>query len=165
MLQEGRQAFADGDYDAALLAYLRAAEMGYELGQSNAAWLITHVRLGQAHMCACARPALKSAPVFMHDADEYQLARGGHLHWRVRCDVGVLPARAGFVELCCRIDYWWLKACAVPRRATQPRQAAQAAWLSVCTSTRRSRATSLRCWLSAMPSGGYLVSGIVHSSQ
>lgn len=44
MLQEGRQAFADGDYDGSLLAYLRAAEMGYELGQSNAAWLITHVR-------------------------------------------------------------------------------------------------------------------------
>lgn len=44
MLQEGREAFADGDYDGSLLAYLRAAEMGYELGQSNAAWLITHVR-------------------------------------------------------------------------------------------------------------------------
>ena len=44
VLQEGRQAFADGDYDGSLLAYLRAAEMGYELGQTNAAWLITHVR-------------------------------------------------------------------------------------------------------------------------
>lgn len=43
VLQEGREAFADGDYDASLLAYLRAGEMGYELGQSNAAWLITHV--------------------------------------------------------------------------------------------------------------------------
>jgi hypothetical protein len=50
VLQEGREAFADGDYDGSLLAYLRAAEMGYELGQSNAAWLITHVCAVQKHI-------------------------------------------------------------------------------------------------------------------
>ncbi len=49
VLQEGREAFADGDFDGALLAYLRAAEMGLELGQSNAAWLITHVRAPWQH--------------------------------------------------------------------------------------------------------------------
>ena len=32
----------DGDYEAALLHYLQSAEMGSELGQSNAAWMLTH---------------------------------------------------------------------------------------------------------------------------
>ena len=44
MLQRGYDAFQEGDYERALLHYLQAAEMGYELGQSNAAWLLTHVR-------------------------------------------------------------------------------------------------------------------------
>ena len=45
MLQEGRQAFADGGRGS-LLAYLRAAEMGYELGQTNAA-------VSYHYPCAC----------------------------------------------------------------------------------------------------------------
>lgn len=45
VLQRGYDAFQEGDYERALLHYLQAAEMGYELGQSNAAWLLTHVRL------------------------------------------------------------------------------------------------------------------------
>lgn len=32
----------DGDYEPALLHYLQSAEMGSELGQSNAAWMLTH---------------------------------------------------------------------------------------------------------------------------
>jgi len=44
VLQRGYDSFQEGDYERALLHYLQAAEMGYELGQSNAAWLLTHVR-------------------------------------------------------------------------------------------------------------------------
>ena len=32
----------DGEYEAALLHYLQSAEMGSEIGQSNAAWMLTH---------------------------------------------------------------------------------------------------------------------------
>ncbi|GMH46075.1 hypothetical protein BSKO_14039 [Bryopsis sp. KO-2023] len=42
VLQEGHDRFAKGDYTLALLAYLRAAQMGLELGQSNAAWMLEH---------------------------------------------------------------------------------------------------------------------------
>ena len=53
VLQHGYDAFQEGDYERALLHYLQAAEMGYELGQSNAAWLLTHVRprRGTAQIC------------------------------------------------------------------------------------------------------------------
>ncbi|RKP06995.1 hypothetical protein THASP1DRAFT_17714, partial [Thamnocephalis sphaerospora] len=34
------QAYKRGDYETALLAYLQAAEMGYEMAQANAAWLL-----------------------------------------------------------------------------------------------------------------------------
>ena len=43
VLQEGYDAFQGGDYQRAMLHYLQASEMGLELGQSNAAWLLTHV--------------------------------------------------------------------------------------------------------------------------
>lgn len=39
---QGYEAFMDGDYEPALLHYLQSAEMGSELGQSNAAWMLTH---------------------------------------------------------------------------------------------------------------------------
>ena len=42
VLQEGHDAFAAREYSFALLAYLRAAQMGLELGQSNAAWMLEH---------------------------------------------------------------------------------------------------------------------------
>jgi len=42
VLQEGHDAFANHDPSAALLSYLRAAQMGLELGQSNAAWMLEH---------------------------------------------------------------------------------------------------------------------------
>lgn len=44
VLQDGYDAFQDGNYEQAMLHYLQASEMGLELGQSNAAWLLTHVR-------------------------------------------------------------------------------------------------------------------------
>lgn len=43
VLRKGGVLFERGDFDSALLAYLRAAEMGYELGQSNAAWMLSRV--------------------------------------------------------------------------------------------------------------------------
>ena len=39
--QEANDDFQAGDYEWALLNYLKAAEMGQELGQSNAAWMLT----------------------------------------------------------------------------------------------------------------------------
>ena len=39
---QGYEAFMDGDYEPALLHYLQSAEMGSELGQSNAAWMLTY---------------------------------------------------------------------------------------------------------------------------
>ena len=39
---QGYEACTDGDFEPALLHYLQAAEMGSELGQSNAAWLLMH---------------------------------------------------------------------------------------------------------------------------
>jgi len=42
VLVQGYEAFMDGDYEPALLHYLQSAEMGSELGQSNAAWMLTH---------------------------------------------------------------------------------------------------------------------------
>ena len=64
VLQEGYDAFQGGDYQRAMLHYLQASEMGLELGQSNAAWLLTHVSpppftpLGYSHTLA-GRSALK----------------------------------------------------------------------------------------------------------
>ena len=40
-LAEANDDFAQGDYDWALLNYLKAAEWGSEIGQSNAAWMLT----------------------------------------------------------------------------------------------------------------------------
>ena len=42
LLLQAYEAFMDGDYEPALLHYLQSAEMGSELGQSNAAWMLTH---------------------------------------------------------------------------------------------------------------------------
>eukprot|EP00210_Caulerpa_lentillifera_P007515 g7181.t1 len=42
VLQKAQDAFDDGDYTYALISYLRAAQMGLELGQSNAAWMLEH---------------------------------------------------------------------------------------------------------------------------
>jgi len=42
IMLQGYEAFMDGDYEPALLHYLQSAEMGSELGQSNAAWMLTH---------------------------------------------------------------------------------------------------------------------------
>lgn len=36
------EAFMDGKYEVAMCHYLQSAEMGSELGQSNAAWMLTH---------------------------------------------------------------------------------------------------------------------------
>jgi hypothetical protein len=40
-LQEANEDFQAGEYEWALLNYLKAAEMGAELGQSNAAWMLS----------------------------------------------------------------------------------------------------------------------------
>ena len=40
-LTEGHDDFAGGEYEWSLLSYLKAAEFGSELGQSNAAWMLT----------------------------------------------------------------------------------------------------------------------------
>ena len=40
-LQEGADDWAAGDAEWALLNYFKAAEMGVELGESNAAWLLS----------------------------------------------------------------------------------------------------------------------------
>lgn len=42
LLLQAYEAFMDGDYEAAMCHYLQCAEMGSELGQSNAAWMLTH---------------------------------------------------------------------------------------------------------------------------
>ena len=62
MLQHGYEAFQEGDYERSLLHYLRASEMGFELGQSNAAWLLTHVRSTDAgaHVCYAAESTAKT---------------------------------------------------------------------------------------------------------
>ncbi len=39
-LQRGHEHFFRGRYTLALLAYLRAADIGVELGQSNVAWML-----------------------------------------------------------------------------------------------------------------------------
>ena len=41
-LQDALEAFFAGNFDTALVLYLRAAEMGMELGQANAAWMLSH---------------------------------------------------------------------------------------------------------------------------
>ena len=38
--QEALEDFRRGEYEWALLGYLKAVEMGMELGQSNAAWML-----------------------------------------------------------------------------------------------------------------------------
>lgn len=50
VLQQGHQYFFKGRYTQALLTYLQAAEMGIELGQSNAAWILekSYRHTGQA---------------------------------------------------------------------------------------------------------------------
>mmetsp|Transcript_14536 Transcript_14536/g.43932 ORF Transcript_14536/g.43932 Transcript_14536/m.43932 type:complete len:758 (-) Transcript_14536:985-3258(-) len=68
LLQGGRDAFEAGDYEGALLAYLRAAEAGFELGQSNAAWLLSHGYTGAARTAG-------SLPVALHQ----RAAQQGHL--------------------------------------------------------------------------------------
>ena len=51
-MQDGLEAFFEGDFDKALLLYLKAAEMGMELGQANAAWMLSSwVRLPAAPHC------------------------------------------------------------------------------------------------------------------
>eukprot|EP01113_Clastostelium_recurvatum_P029831 TRINITY_DN3608_c0_g1_i1.p1 TRINITY_DN3608_c0_g1~~TRINITY_DN3608_c0_g1_i1.p1 ORF type:complete len:716 (-),score=161.54 TRINITY_DN3608_c0_g1_i1:8-1849(-) len=45
ILADAHDLFDDGDQDSALLFYERAAIMGYEIGQSNAAWMYTR-RMG-----------------------------------------------------------------------------------------------------------------------
>jgi SEL1 protein len=40
------QAYKRGDYETALLAYLQAADMGYEVAQANVAWLLDQRRHG-----------------------------------------------------------------------------------------------------------------------
>jgi SEL1 protein len=40
-LPEAQEDFAAGDYEWALLNYMKAAEWGSELGQSNAAWMLS----------------------------------------------------------------------------------------------------------------------------
>lgn len=44
VLQAGYDAFQSGDFQRSMLHYMQAAEMGLELGQSNAAWLLSQVR-------------------------------------------------------------------------------------------------------------------------
>ncbi|RKP26333.1 hypothetical protein SYNPS1DRAFT_14339, partial [Syncephalis pseudoplumigaleata] len=46
----GYQAYKRGDYETALLVYLQAAEMGYDVAQINAAWLLDKQRHGQLAM-------------------------------------------------------------------------------------------------------------------
>lgn len=44
-LQQGHEAYFDHKYSRSLLSYLEAAEMGMELGQANAAWLMRQAYL------------------------------------------------------------------------------------------------------------------------
>lgn len=41
-LSAARKAFEGQDHHTALMHYLRLADMGLELGQSNAAWMLKH---------------------------------------------------------------------------------------------------------------------------
>ena len=44
LLADAKTLFDDGEYEAALLQYERAALMGFEIGQSNAAYIYDRVR-------------------------------------------------------------------------------------------------------------------------
>ena len=60
--QEANEDFQAGDPEWALLNYLKAGEMGAELGQSNAAWMLTEGERGggcrlPAARCRCSLPA------------------------------------------------------------------------------------------------------------
>lgn len=42
LVQQAYEEFMDGNYESAMCHYLQSAEMGSELGQSNAAWMLSH---------------------------------------------------------------------------------------------------------------------------
>lgn len=44
ILKDAYDLYSDGEYEAALVAYERAALMGFEVGQSNAAYIYDRVR-------------------------------------------------------------------------------------------------------------------------
>jgi SEL1 protein len=53
------ESYRAGDYDKALMLYIRAAEIGFEVAQSNAAWLMEHGHCGGMPQASCNALALR----------------------------------------------------------------------------------------------------------
>eukprot|EP00850_Spirogloea_muscicola_P019081 SM000183S03975 [mRNA] locus=s183:167223:170598:+ [translate_table: standard] len=83
LLRWAHSAFLDGDLPTAVLLYSRAAEMGYEVAQSNAAWLLEKKHQGEV---AC----VGSAGGGRCSAEERQ--RKAHRLWRLSSEQGNVQA-------------------------------------------------------------------------
>eukprot|EP00850_Spirogloea_muscicola_P018479 SM000169S02734 [mRNA] locus=s169:200091:203563:- [translate_table: standard] len=83
LLRWAHSAFLDGDLPTAVLLYSRAAEMGYEVAQSNAAWLLGKKHQGEV---AC----VSSAGGGRCSTEERQ--RKAHRLWRLSSEQGNVQA-------------------------------------------------------------------------
>eukprot|EP00887_Chlorella_sp_A99_P003160 scaffold9.g3160.t1 len=95
-LQEGNEDWAAGDHEWALLNYLKAAELGQELGQSNAAWMLTEghgyegPRAGQLALDMYKRAAEQGdKEALLRIGDGYWYGKGVDRDWRRAGQVGV----------------------------------------------------------------------------
>lgn len=88
VLPRATSLFDTGDYDGALLEYLRAAEMGFELGQSNAAWMLSR-GYSAASLTAATMPVAlyqRAArqghlPALLAVGDAFWYGRSVHADW------------------------------------------------------------------------------------
>lgn len=87
--QEAHEDFQAGDYEWALLNFLKAAEMGVELGQSNAAWMLTEgygyegPEAGQAALVLYKRAAQQgNTEALLRIGDGYWYGKGVPRDWR-----------------------------------------------------------------------------------
>ena len=88
-LPEAHEDFAAGDYEWALLNYMKAAEWGSELGQSNAAWMLTEgygyegQRSGTAAVALFRRAAEQgNAAALVRLGDSYWYGKGVPRDWK-----------------------------------------------------------------------------------
>ncbi|KAL4427757.1 hypothetical protein ABPG75_001846 [Micractinium tetrahymenae] len=88
--QEANDDFQAGDYEWALLNYLKAAEMGVEAGQSNAAWMLTEgygyeggAEAGRAALALYKRSAVQgNHGALLRIGDSYWYGKGVRRDWR-----------------------------------------------------------------------------------
>ncbi|KAL4449404.1 hypothetical protein ABPG77_007048 [Micractinium sp. CCAP 211/92] len=88
--QEANDDFQAGDYEWALLNYLKAAEMGVEAGQSNAAWMLTEgygyeggAEAGRAALLLYKRSAAQgNHGALLRIGDSYWYGKGVARDWR-----------------------------------------------------------------------------------